>query len=176
MKREFGLRRVERIPPALSAHRFTPDLASVLGRVRDASTYKVVTRRGRAVAAIVPVGALDFIRAADSPSGRGSRLRLRPCTTPLQRPLTPRPRARPQARRAVPAVRASPRAGSGSGSTPPGSYDSRTLRLDSRRESHYPCPYGTGTGPARAGWSAVSEVCLLVENSVVLWGGLARCA
>jgi prevent-host-death family protein len=51
----------------LSVHRFRADLASVLGRVRRDGTYVVVTRRGKAVAAVVPVGVLDLIRAAEAP-------------------------------------------------------------------------------------------------------------
>lgn len=51
----------------LSVHRFRADLASVLGRVRKDGDYVVVTRRGRPVAAVVPVGVLDLIRAVEAP-------------------------------------------------------------------------------------------------------------
>lgn len=42
-------------------------MASVLGRVREGGTYVVVTRRGAPVAAVVPVGVLDLVQAADAP-------------------------------------------------------------------------------------------------------------
>lgn len=56
------------LPPSpLSVHRLRADLASVLGRVRDDGTYYLVTRRGAPVAAVVPVGVLDLLRAAAAP-------------------------------------------------------------------------------------------------------------
>ncbi len=54
-------------PSQISVHRLRADLASVLGRVRDDGTYIVVTRRGEAVAAVVPVGVLDLLRAVADP-------------------------------------------------------------------------------------------------------------
>lgn len=56
------------LPPSrLSVHRLRADLASVLGRVREDGTFVVVTRRGAPVAAVVPVGVLDLLRAVADP-------------------------------------------------------------------------------------------------------------
>jgi len=80
----------------LSVHRFRADLASVLGRVRKDGSYVVVTRRGRPVAAVVPVGVLDLIRAADAPL----RARFEAAVADLHDLATAAPDVAPQPRRA----------------------------------------------------------------------------